>query len=215
MSAPGVINEFTNFRRGCGVLYKHLERLDEHLDKEFLIGQIFLEADVVSSTVQYLRNCLTNNYEFWCIGTQHPIVKKVPDIVCYYSETPTIPDDFHRNRLEYVVCIIEVKFANQGDDLTKLTDMQSYLSGSSDEMVLAWRIFGDHFNSQIHQKNSEQHKQLEAEMQKWRDNNPQRRGFTVMKCGDDSNTISMMAKERRQELNMKFWILDRKSPYRK
>ena len=195
-------------------LHKKLELLGDFLNDEFLRGHIFREADVVLAIVQYLRNQLTTDYEFWCVGTQHYLGGVTPDIVCYYSQAPSLPTDFVAHREAYAIAAIEVKFGRLGRDLEKLKALQSSLASTIGRKILIWNVYGDHYNPEIHEKYCANHINFENEMRAWKEEESEFRGFTSMKCGVHSEYETVAAKERRELLNAMVWVLGKRSKYR-
>lgn len=158
-----------------------LDSLGESLEREYARSSILTEADVHVAVVEHLKRELRYRDEAWIVGANHEINARRPDVACYYA--PLDYDGFRSDYLESeksLVAAVEIKWANSlQNDLIKLSELQ----GEHNDQILAWMVYGNHFDSGIHLKNAEGCKQSELKIQQWANENNERRGFTIVRSG--------------------------------
>lgn len=182
-------------------LKRILQKLERHVDGQYCRGHVWYEDDLVSLTASYLREEVQLLDGTWMIGTNHPLRGQKPDLTCYFSPSIEMPDDFYDSREDYIVGLLEFKFANQGDDLKKLAGLQQEFTAP----VLAWRVFGDHFSEEIHRANGHRHEALAGDAERWAEELPNCRGATILRCGHHQDWESSTESRTREVIN-RFWI---------
>jgi hypothetical protein len=195
---------------------KHaLTGLENYLDQKYLSGQVHAAGDVISLTADYLRQLLKPVPGWWCIGTQHQIFEGTPDIVCYYAQPGFSPERFNAEKEAFVFGLIDVEFGNWGQGLKKLAALQQAWRQRYKKPVLAWMVYGDHFNQKIHRDNCNEQLQREKEIRDWFERDELHRGMTVLKFGLHRIGEGRDTHEIREAFNQTKWMLDKESKYRR
>jgi len=179
-----------------------LEQLNGLLAYDYARGYFHQEADIQFAVIRHLYDELSIKVnDRWFVGSEHTLNSgKKPDVLCYYL--PTDYAKFINNRELYLVAVIEIKYyTSPVADFAKLTKIQKA------HKCLAWSIFANHFDAQIHKDYAIQHNLYEKKANKWINEDSTIRGATILKCGQVSTTGKFAPFTSRIEaLRKHFWI---------
>jgi hypothetical protein len=104
---------------------------------------------------------------------------------------------------------MELKWASAlKHDLNKLSEFQDELRKRHGVSALAWMVYGDHFNKDVHAANYRAHLKREEQIRRWARREPVLRGPSIIHAGVSSPSDSPGEREVRALMNEAFWDRD-------
>jgi hypothetical protein len=196
-----------------GRVQKALNGLRLAVEEEYLRCAIHSEADVQAVVIQHLKQELRQDDDHWIIGANHGIDEYRPDVLCYYAPLRygAFVNDFLGDDVS-LIAAIEIKWASSlKEDLDKLQHLQKEHRKYHRKDILAWMVYGGHFDPYIHKANAAEDERREEAIKHWA-NKFGFRGQTVIRCGEElTRGASGKHAERLRAMSNRWWHNDREA----